>query len=107
MMFQLPAEPDYIDGEDVFCSAPVRGRLKRLAPAPLVRWYRRMKYRLIVDYPLSVVESDDPSMHMFPISKEKVLRLIREAGGVVLSVRPDQSHGARGEGFEYWVTRTS
>jgi SAM-dependent methyltransferase len=105
LMFQIPAEPDYVDGEEAFCSAPVSGGLKRLAPRRLVRWYRRLKYRLIVDYPYMEMETHDPRMHLFAISKERVLRLVEESGGVLLSVRPDQSHGVRGQGFEYWVTR--
>jgi hypothetical protein len=62
-----------------------------------------LKYRLIVDYAL--LESNDPRMHMFAISKEEMTRLIRKSGGEAVVVTPDQSHGPRGQGFEYWVTR--
>jgi SAM-dependent methyltransferase len=104
LMFQMPGETDHIDSEEAFCRAPVTGTaLKRHAPLTFVRAYRRLKYRLIVDY--AVMESDDPRMHMFAMSKEHVTRLIVEAGGQVLAIRPDQSHGTRGQGFEYWVTR--
>jgi SAM-dependent methyltransferase len=104
MMVQIPGEPDFADPEEAFCRAPVTGSgLKLYAPLPLVRAYRRLKYRLIVDYGL--LESNDPRMHMFAISKEEMTRLILKAGGEVVVVRPDQSHGPRGQGFEYWVTR--
>jgi SAM-dependent methyltransferase len=103
MMVQIPGD-DCVDSEEAFCNAPVTGfGLKRYAPMPLVRAYRRLKYRLIVDYAL--LESNDPRMHMFAISKEEMTRLIRKSGGEAVVVTPDQSHGPRGQGFEYWVTR--
>jgi SAM-dependent methyltransferase len=104
LMFQMPGETDHVDSEEAFCRAPVTGQgLKRYAPLALVRAYRRLKYRLIVDYAL--MDSDDPRMHMFAMSKEQLTALIGGAGGEVLAICRDQSHGTRGEGFEYWVTR--
>lgn len=106
MMFQMPGEPDYIDSEEAFFSAPVTGSgLKRYAPKPLVRAYRHVKFRLIVDYAL--LDNSDPRMHLFAISRKEVMRLVSKAGGDMLAIRPDQSHGQRGQGFEYWVTRRS
>jgi ubiquinone/menaquinone biosynthesis C-methylase UbiE len=106
MMFQTPGDPESMDSEEAFYCAPVTGSgLKRYAPRLLVRAYRRLKYRLIVDY--EWLDSDDPRMHVFAISKEEVTELVRKAGGDVLAITPDQSHGSRGQGFEYWVTRRS
>jgi hypothetical protein len=43
---------------------------------------------------------------MFGMPSVKVLALIEDAGGRVLDVRPDNSHGCdRVRGFAYWVTR--
>jgi hypothetical protein len=45
-------------------------------------------------------------MTMFGMSPHEVLTLIAGAGGRVLDVRPDSSHGCdRVRGYEYWVTR--
>jgi SAM-dependent methyltransferase len=104
LMFQMPGESDAVDSEDAFCRAPVTGSgLKRYAPAAVVRAYRRVKYRLIVDY--GWLERGNPRMHMFAMSTEQVKRLVDGAGGRIVAVRSDRSHGPRGEGFEYWVTR--
>lgn len=104
VMFQLPGGTQVMDSEEAFCNAPVAGsRLKAYAPTSLVRAYRRLKFRLIVDY--GMLETADPRMHVFAMSREEVTQLIREAGGEVLALEPDQSHGTIGQGFEYWVTR--
>ena len=46
-----------------------------------------------------------PLMGRFGLQREEVLALIRMAGGVVLHVRDDDSHGDSVPGFVYWVTR--
>lgn len=98
LMFQLPEEID-VEPESAFLNAPVTGSaVKRHAPRALVRAYRRLKYRWIVgDRP--------PRMEMYGLPQEAVLSLLAVAGGRVLAVRPDQSHGPGVHGFEYWVTR--
>jgi len=104
LMFQLPGGTEAMDSEDAFCNAPVTGsRLKVYAPKSLVRVYRRLKFRMIVDY--GMLETADPRMHVFAMSREEVTQLVRNASADVLAIEPDQSHGTRGQGFEYWVTR--
>jgi SAM-dependent methyltransferase len=103
LMFQLPGGTQVMDSEEAFCSAPVTGsRLKAYAPTSLVRAYRRLKFRMIVDYGL--LETADPRMHVFAMSPEEVTQLVRSAGAKVLAIPPDQSHGTLGQGFEYWVS---
>ena len=95
-----------MDSEEAFCSAPVAGsRLKAYAATSLVRAYRRVKFRMIVDY--GMLETADPRMHVFATSRNEVTQLIREAGGDVLAVEADQSQGTIGQGFEYWATRAN
>lgn len=99
VMFQLPGGTHVMNSEEAFCKAPVTGSwLKAYAPASLVRAYRRLKFRMIVDY--GILETADPRMHVFAMSLEDVTELICKAGGAVLAVQPDQSHGALGQGFE-------
>ena len=98
MMFQLPEEiaPE---PEGAYADAPViGGGLKSWLPRPLVRAYRLVKYRLIVDESL-------PSMAMFGMPQAAVLALVNGAGGRLLCATPDQSHGPAVPGFEYWVTK--
>ena len=64
----------------------------------LVRAYRLVKYRFIVD-------ESTPTMAMFGMAHDLVLRLVSDAGGRVLTTAPDQSHGSMVPGFEYWVTK--
>jgi hypothetical protein len=45
-----------------------------------------------------------PLMGRFGLERAEVLVLIRSAGGVVLRVRADDSHGDAVPGFVYWVT---
>jgi len=98
LMFQLP-ERVAIDPREAFEGAPVLGSaLKRSLPKPLVVAYRRVKYRFVT-YPR------EPEMEMFGMPREEVLELILAAGGRVLELAPDQSHGPGVHGFEYWVTR--
>lgn len=98
LMFQLPDEiaPE---AEDAFADAPVvGGGVKTLLPRPLVRACRLVKYRLIVD-------ESNPTMAMFGMAKQTVLSLLTDAGGTIIAVEPDQSHGTDIPGYEYWVTR--
>src|SRR5262249_8379812 len=95
MMFQLPERI----GVDL--DRGVRGvrRLKRYVPWPAVVQWRRVKCRLSGP-------SKASQMTMFGMPSRDVLALIAGAGGRVLDVRPDNSHGCeRVRGFEYWVTR--
>ena len=95
LMFQLP-EQISVDPEH---GVPVVRRLKRYVPwAAVVQW-RRMKCRLSGP-------SRASQMTMFGMASSEVLTLVAKAGGRVLAVRPDNSHGCnRVRGFEYWVTR--
>ena len=98
LMFQLPSEIPFVDAEKLFVEAPVLGgALKRRLPKALVRIHRLMKYRLFVA-PL-------PRMDMFGLQRDVVLEIVRHAGGTILAVVPDQSHGAGVPGFEYWVRK--
>jgi hypothetical protein len=100
LMFQLP-EIMSIDPRDAYELAPVTGRaLKRLAPQPLVTWWRRLKYAVITRGSRVV------TMEMFGLPQDDVLRVIHSAGGRLIDARPDDSHGDDAvRGFEYWVTR--
>ena len=98
LMFQLPGVVA-IDPEQTFCDAPVTGgALKRHAPRAIVRLYRRFKYRVVLRHSLT-------RMEMFGMDRATVESLIAAAGGRLLEVRPDQSHGTEHPGFEYWATR--
>lgn len=98
LMFQLPEEMAD-EPEEVFLSAPVLGGgLKRRIPAPLIRLYRRVKYRFIVD-------ESEPAMAVFGMRREAVMAIVADAGGRLLKVAEDQSHGEAIPGFEYWVTK--
>jgi len=95
LMFQLP---DAI-GVDPDRGAPVLRRLKRHVPWAAVVAWRLLKCRL--NGPTEVSQ-----MTMFGMAAGDVLALIAGAGGRVLDVRADDSHGCdRVRGFEYWVTR--
>jgi hypothetical protein len=98
LMFQMPDE--IAPGpEGAFLDAPVTGNgVKPYLPRALVRAYRHVKYRFIVD-------ESTPRMAMFGMARDIVLRLVHDAGGRVLTTRPDQSHGLIVPGFEYWVTK--
>ncbi|SRR6266849_730659 len=98
LMFQLPGVI-CADPEEAFCDAPVTGgTVKRRLPRWIVRVYRRGRYRLILRDSLH-------RMEMFGVEREAVVALITEAGGRLVEVRGDQSHGTPEPGFEYWVTR--
>jgi SAM-dependent methyltransferase len=97
LMFQLPGVVA-IDPEQAFCDAPVTGgALKRRLPCAIVRLYRRFKYRVVLRHSLA-------RMEMFGMDRAAVESLIAAAGGRLLEVRPDQSHGTEHPGFEYWAT---
>jgi SAM-dependent methyltransferase len=98
LMFQLPGEiaPE---PEGAFLDAPVADSgLKPYLPRALVRAYRLVKYRFIVD-------ESTPGMSMFGMPRDIVLGLVSDAGGHVLTTTPDQSHGPCVAGFEYWITK--
>lgn len=98
LMFQLPGVIAR-DPEEVFRDAAVMGNsLKRRLPRALVRAYRSAKYRFLVDESV-------PRMVMFGMEQESVVSLIQRAGGQIVAIRPDQSHGTDVHGFEYWVTK--
>ena len=93
LMFQLPGVVA-IDPEQEYCEAPVDGgALKRHVPGAIVRLYRRFKYRVVLGRSLA-------RMEMFGMDRARVESLIAAAGGRLLEVRPDQSHGTPHPGFE-------
>jgi SAM-dependent methyltransferase len=98
LMLQLP---DVIcrDPEDLYRAAPVAGsRWKRAIPAWLVRLYRQYKYRVVLRRSLE-------RMEMFGLSPGEVGALIDRTDGRLVATVPDDSHGLRTPGYEYWVTR--
>ena len=100
LMFQLP-EIMSVDPRDEYELAPVEGHaLKRLAPQPLVLWWRRLKYAMLTR------RSRVVQMEMFGLPRDEVRRVIDAAGGRLMDTRPDFSHGDdAARGFEYWVTK--
>ncbi|MEO8260147.1 MAG: methyltransferase domain-containing protein [Acidobacteriota bacterium] len=99
LMFQLPTVVA-VDPEQEYCDGPVNGgALKRRLPDVIVRLYRRFKYRVVLRHSLG-------RMEMFGVDRPSVESLIAAAGGRLLEVRPDQSHGTPHPGFEYWATRS-
>ena len=98
LMFQLPDQM-WAEPQEAFVNAPVTGgRWKQRLPRPVVRAWRHLKYWVIADAPPN-------HMAMFGLPRDEVLSVIREAGGRVVAVRPDQSHGPTPAGYEYWVAR--
>jgi ubiquinone/menaquinone biosynthesis C-methylase UbiE len=96
LMFQLPTALPWVDAEKLYVEAPVLGSaLKRRLPKVIVRAYRRFKYHFLFG----------PQMEMFGMNRGEVSGRIRQAGGTILDIRPDQSHGPGVPGFEYWVTK--
>ena len=91
LMFQLPEEMAN-EPEEVFLSAPVLGSgLKRSIPSPLIRLYRRIKYRFIVD-------ESEPAMAVFGMRRETVLKIIADSGGRLAQTesRPEPRRGNTG-----------
>jgi SAM-dependent methyltransferase len=101
LMFQLP-EPMpvlHVDELGEFQRAPVVGsRWKQSLPRPVVSAWRWIKFQFVPKPP-------PPLMGRFGLQREEVLALVRTAGGVVLHMRADDSHGDAVPGFVYWVTR--
>lgn len=95
LVFQLPTV--ITDPRRSFYEAPVRGRFKRALPSRIVRAYRTLKY------PFFRPPAND--MEMFGLARDTVLSLVDQAGGRLLAMPADASHGTREPGFEYWVTR--
>jgi SAM-dependent methyltransferase len=104
--FQLPEQID-VDPVWTFCEAPVTGsRLKRTLPRPLVRLYRRVKYRILVGSPPGGLRMFGPAgMRMFGMSRDEVVASVETAGGRIVAIDDDHSHGTSHAGFQYWITR--
>jgi hypothetical protein len=95
VMFQLPDQID-IGPERAFREAPVTGsRLKRALPRLLVRTYRHVKFRILFGSP--------PGMRMFGMSRDDVVSSVEAAGGRIVAIDRDSSHGTAHDGYEYWV----
>jgi SAM-dependent methyltransferase len=86
LMFQLPEFPSVVGPG-----------WKRRLPRSIVTAWRRTKYMLVRRRASACVE-------MFGIDREDVERIVDTAGGRLLAVQLDRSHGSGGAGFEYWVT---
>ena len=102
LMFQLPdvIRPDTgagraLSGEPL----PVLAHFKRRVPWPVVVAWRDLKGQRVAGL-------HKPEMQMYGVAPDDVLGAMRSAGGRLLDVRPDSSHGcSRAAGFEYWMTR--
>ena len=90
LVFQLPAVIS--DPRRSFCEAPVRGRLKRALPRHIVQAYRRLKYPLF--------QPPATDMEMFGMAPDTVVALVERAGGTILAMTADHSHGTSAPGFE-------
>jgi SAM-dependent methyltransferase len=98
LMFQLP-EVHSVDSLRTFERAAVVGTLKQRLPKGVVLAWRRLKYALLTR------AAGSAKMEMFGMDRDEVEGHIRDAGGVLLEAKPDDSHGPVGNGFEYWVTK--
>jgi SAM-dependent methyltransferase len=99
LVFQLPVDTVSAEVHEQFVDAPVEGsRLKRSVPAWLLRPYRELKYHWF--------RRSSSYMAMNGLAREDVISLVERAGGQLLEVRPDHSHGTPCPGFSYWVTKT-
>jgi SAM-dependent methyltransferase len=97
LVFQLPDTLN-VDPEELFRAAPVEGRLKQRLPRHWVWAWRSFKYRIIVGpKPLR--------MEMFGMPRDEVEAVILAAGGRLVDVQPDHSHGTDDPGWQYCVTR--
>jgi len=96
LMFQLPEVTS--DSERGSVEAPVIGGWKQQLPTPVVRAWRRSKYRLLTKAGRVVIE-------MFGMNRPDVEDVITKSGGRLIWAQPDNSHGPDGFGFEYWVTK--
>jgi SAM-dependent methyltransferase len=99
LMFQVPEPAPDDDELGAFQRAPVVGsRWKQRLPRPLVSWWRWIKFQFLPKAP-------PPLIGRFGLQREEVLELARRAGGAVLHVAADDSHGDSVPGFVYWVIR--
>jgi len=97
VMFQLPAEM-HVDPRQVYLDAPVLGPAwKRRLPRQLVRAHRRIKWVFVGDH--------RPQMAMYGMARSEVTERIQAAGGQIVDVRDDRSHGPGVPGYEYWITK--
>jgi SAM-dependent methyltransferase len=98
LVFQLPDANVEIEVRSRFIDAPVSPTpLKRRVPPWVVRLYRRIKY--------CWHRRSRTCMAMHGLSSDQVIALIDHAGGRLLEIQPDASHGTPCAGFSYWVTR--
>lgn len=97
LTFQLPGVTS-VDSRRGSEEAPVVGSLKQRIPQPIVRAWRRLKYRFLTDPRVPVIE-------MFGMNRSAVEAVIARSGGRLLWAKPDHCHGPDGLGFEYWVTK--
>lgn len=80
LVFQLPSPP--VDS--------LKKRVKRVLPATVLRMYRWMRYRRW------------PVTGMYGIERERVIRLLAEAGGRIVKITPDEEGWAS---LRYFVTK--
>lgn len=107
LMFQLP-EPLGLDlralyraERQAFLQAPIADtRLKRITPKPLIRLYRRLRFRLI-----TLERRPHDHMQMFGLSRAAVLDVASRAGARLLGLDADDSHGTPTPGYVYWMTK--
>ena len=108
LMFQLP-EPIEHDRDHLyraeqraFIDAPIADTpIKRLVPPALIRLYRRARFRRLVPK-----RRHQDRMYMFGLTRGTVLDAVERAGGAVLRIDDDRSHGEAGAGYVYWITKT-
>jgi len=90
LIFQLPVGPR----PGTAAPARLKARVKARLPAPLrSAWDGLRRWR------------EFPRMDMHGTPREEVERIVRDAGGRVVDVLPDQSAGTAWPGFRYCVTR--
>jgi len=96
LVFQLPTEID--DSRRAFLEAPVQGGpLKHALPPELVHAYRQVKY--------VALRTVMPHMDMFGMARSVVVEMVEGSGARLLAIEPDNAHGTRTPGFEYWATK--
>ena len=90
LVFQLPAEPIAAGANR---SQRLRQVIRRLAPSPLVRLYRRVRHGHPID--------------MYGLPREEVESLLRESGVIVVDAVEDSSAGGGWTSFRYCVRKPS
>ena len=107
LMFQLPEplefDPDslYSAEEHAFVNGPIADtRLKRIMPRWMIRLYRHVRFRRIVQR-----QGRSQRMYMFGMSRPDVEELLAGAGAKIIRIDADQSHGDEGLGWVYWATK--